>query len=116
MLPSGGIIHEITGTDDERSGPDTSGGDGGRGGKGAAMYLRSEGRIVELPAVQVGRVVNTVGAGDALFSAFVHYYAKGFGPIECLKRAQFFASAKICVSGASKGFITEQKIEELLWN
>ena len=88
----------------------------GRGGKGAAIFLRGEDRIIELPAVQVGPIVNTVGAGDALFSAFLHYYAKGLEPQECLKRAQIFASAKIGVSGASKGFITEQKIEELLWN
>lgn len=88
----------------------------GRGGKGAAMYLRDEDRIIELPAVQVGAVVNTVGAGDALFSAFLHYFAKGLEPLECLKRAQVFASAKIGTSGASRGFVTEQRIEELLWN
>lgn len=88
----------------------------GRGGKGAAMYLRSSGRIYELPAVRVGKVVNTVGAGDALFSAFVHYFAKGLEPMECLKRAQIFASAKIGVSGASKGFISEAAVEELIWN
>ena len=88
----------------------------GRGGKGAAMYLRSSGRIYELPAVRVGKVVNTVGAGDALFSAFVHYFAKGLEPMGCLKRAQIFASAKIGVSGASKGFISEAAVEELIWN
>ena len=88
----------------------------GRGSKGAAMYLREEDRIIEMPAVHVGAVVNTVGAGDALFSAFIHFYAQGLAPIDCLKRAQVFASAKIGVSGASKGFVTEQRIEELLWS
>ena len=88
----------------------------GRGSKGAAMYLREEDRIIEMPAVHVGDVVNTVGAGDALFSAFIHFYAQGLAPIDCLKRAQVFASAKIGVSGASKGFITEQRIEERLWS
>ena len=88
----------------------------GRGSKGAAMYLRDEDQILELPAVHVGDVVNTVGAGDALFSAFIHFYAKGLAPIDCLKRAQIFASAKIGVSGAAKGFVTEQTVEELLWN
>lgn len=85
----------------------------GRGSRGAAMYLREEGLFYELPAVTVGHVVNTVGAGDALFSGFVHYFAKGFHPLEALKRAQLFASEKICVSGASKGFVTETEIEEL---
>ena len=83
----------------------------GRGGKGASMYLKAEGRFYELPAVQVGQVVNTVGAGDALFSSFVHYYAKGMEPLEALARAQVFASAKIRVSGASKGFVSEEEVE-----
>lgn len=86
----------------------------GRGSKGAAMYLKTEDRFVELPAVQVGPVVNTVGAGDALFSSFVHFYAKGLPPVEALIRAQTFASAKIGVSGASKGFITEEQIDDLV--
>lgn len=86
----------------------------GRGGKGAAMYLRDEDRIIELPAVQVGTVVNTVGAGDALFSAFIHYYAKGMHPVDALNRAQAFASAKIRVSGASRGFITEKELEQII--
>ena len=38
----------------------------GRGAEGAAMYLREENRIFALPAVQVGEIVNTVGAGDAI--------------------------------------------------
>ena len=83
----------------------------GRGGKGAAMYLKEEDRIIELPAARVGEVVNTVGAGDALFSAFVHYYAKGYHPVDALARAQVFASAKIRVSVASKGFVTEAEVE-----
>lgn len=86
----------------------------GRGGKGAAMYLREENRIIEQPAVRVGEIVNTVGAGDALFSAFVHYYAKGLHPAAALQRAQIFASAKIGVSGASKGFVTEAEIERMI--
>lgn len=88
----------------------------GRGGKGAAMYLKSTGGIYELPAAQVGEIVNTVGAGDALFSSFLHYYAKGLSPLECLTRAQLFAAAKIRVSGASKGFVTEEEIEVLYAN
>lgn len=84
----------------------------GRGAKGAAMYLRETGQIIEMPAASVGTVVNTVGAGDALFSAFLHFYAKGFSPVDALQRAQVFAAHKIKVSGASKGFVTEQVIEE----
>ena len=61
----------------------------------------------------MGQVVNTVGAGDALFSAFVHYFAEGFPPLEALLRAELFASAKIRANGAAKGFITAGELEEL---
>lgn len=89
----------------------------GRGSEGALMYLRDDNWFHEMPAAHVGEVVNTVGAGDALFSAFLHFYAKGLHPVECLKRAQIFASAKIRVSGASRGFVTEQEVEEIFsWN
>lgn len=84
----------------------------GRGAQGAAMYLRENGQIIDMPAVSVGTVVNTVGAGDALFSAFLHYYAKGLAPLDALYRAQIFAAHKITVSGASNGFISEQTVEE----
>lgn len=83
----------------------------GRGSRGAAMYLRSEDRIHEMPAACLGGVVNTVGAGDALFSAFIHFIARGLAPLESLRRAQIFAAAKIRTSGASKGFITGEALE-----
>jgi len=85
----------------------------GRGAQGAAMYLREENQIRFMPSFHVGEVVNTVGAGDSLFSAFLHYYAQGMPPMECLLRAQIFASAKIGVSGAGRGFIPPERVEEL---
>ena len=88
----------------------------GRGSRGAAMYVRGEDRIHDLPAARVGEVVNTVGAGDALFSAFVHYSAKGLSPVAALVRAQVFAAAKIGTSGASRGFVTEETLEKLCQN
>ena len=86
----------------------------GRGGKGAALYLRETGAITEMPAANVGPVVNTVGAGDALFSGFLHFYAKGHSPEEALRRAQVFAAHKITVTGASNGFVTEEIVEQSL--
>lgn len=85
----------------------------GRGGRGAAIYLREEQCIYELPAAHVGPVVNTVGAGDALFSAFLHYTADGYEPVEALVRAELFASAKIAVSGAAQGFAAADEMERL---
>lgn len=83
----------------------------GRGARGAAIYRRETDDIKELDAVKVERPVNTVGAGDALFSAFLHYYAKGLDALEALQRAQIFAAHKITVSGGANGFVTEEQIE-----
>ena len=78
----------------------------GRGNKGAMMYTRNDDMIRVFPGVELGKVVNTVGAGDALFSAFVNYYSKGFTPIDAINRAQIFASYKIGFNGAANGFIS----------
>lgn len=86
----------------------------GMGKKGALMYEKETQSFISLPSVHVGEVVNTVGAGDALFSAFVHFYAKGLAPAECLRRAQYFASYKIGFDGAAVGFADEATIEKLL--
>ena len=88
----------------------------GRGAKGAAMYLRETGQITEMGAFSAGQVVNTVGAGDALFSSFLHFYAKGWHPREALRRAQIFAARKITVSGAPNGFVTEEIVEGDVYN
>lgn len=85
----------------------------GQGDKGVMLYVRKEEALYHIDAVNTCKVVNTVGAGDALFSSFVHYYMKGESPVEALKRAEIFASYKIGTDGAAKGFIDEEKIEEL---
>lgn len=84
----------------------------GMGARGALLYDR--GSFSLIPAVATRPVVNTVGAGDALFSAFVHFYVKDHNAVEALKRAVVFASYKIGESGASKGFLSEAALTELL--
>ena len=86
----------------------------GRGVKGAAIYRRETGSVVDVPSFKVEKVANTVGAGDALFSGFLHYYLKGLSPIDALIRAQLFAAMKIRENGASKGFVSESEIEKML--
>lgn len=86
----------------------------GMGNKGALMYVKEENKFYELPAVNIKEVVNTVGAGDALFSSFIHFYAKGLKPIDCLKRAEVFAAYKIGYDGASVGFTDEQTVEKIV--
>lgn len=83
------------------------------GKDGAMMRLRDDGETYQYPAVDVRPVVNTIGAGDALFSAFVHGYAAHLSPQEALKRALVFAGYKIGVRSASEGFLSSQRLEEL---
>lgn len=85
----------------------------GQGGYGALMYVRGEDKFYDLTAVRVGEIVNTVGAGDALFSSFVSLYLAGTSTLESLKRAELFASAKICANGAAEGFVSRNRLEEL---
>lgn len=84
----------------------------GQGSKGATIYVRKEEALYHIDAVNTRKVVNTVGAGDALFTAFIHYYVNNESPIEALKRAVIFASYKIGTDGAAKGFIEEKRIDE----
>ena len=85
----------------------------GCGSRGALLYRRDNDSCLFQPASPVGKVVNTVGAGDALLSAFVSQWVRGFPPEECLRRAQLFAAAKITQSGASNGFLSASGLEAL---
>lgn len=86
----------------------------GMGKSGAMLFERSSNHVLRLSACQNIKVVNTVGAGDALFAAFLHYTAKGLSAVDALKRAQVFAAVKIGHNGASKGFCSEAEIESIL--
>ena len=84
----------------------------GCGKEGALLYDRDKNKIYRLSAVNIGKVINTVGAGDALFTAFIHYYMKGFNCLDALAYAEVFAAIKIKNNGASIGFCSEQEVEE----
>lgn len=88
----------------------------GRGAEGTAIYTRESDSVKAFPAFKTKNVVNTVGAGDSLFSAFLHYYANGYEVYEALRRAQIFASHKITCNGASNGFLTEKEIDKIAEN
>ncbi|MBQ8707705.1 MAG: carbohydrate kinase family protein [Succinivibrionaceae bacterium] len=83
----------------------------GMGAKGAMIYQRQGNRFLHRPACSIGVTVNTVGAGDALFSSFMHFYLKNGDPDEALDRAQLFAALKIRTTGAASGFVTEEELE-----
>ena len=85
----------------------------GMGKNGSMMYVKEDNKFYYVSAIDVGTIVNTVGAGDALFAGFIHYYAKGYTPLEALERATLVASHKICYNGGAVGHPTEEKVEEL---
>lgn len=82
----------------------------GMGADGAMFYERSRGIVAVQQAVKPSKVVNTIGAGDALLSAFAYFYTKGLPASESLSLAQKFASIKIGVSGAANGFVSEEEL------
>ena len=88
----------------------------GQGEKGALLFDGTTEQFYFVKSVYTRPIVNTVGAGDALFSSFVHYYLKGLKPHQCLEKAVYFASYKIGESGGAKGFVSENKLEEIIKN
>ena len=85
----------------------------GLGAEGALLGIRRERFLKRLPAVQTRPIVNTIGAGDALFSAFVHGYAATGDPYVSLQQAVVFASYKIGETSASQGFLDEAALVRL---
>jgi sugar/nucleoside kinase (ribokinase family) len=85
----------------------------GLGAEGALLSVKETGLLQRFPAVYTRPVDNTLGAGDALFSAFVHFHAAEYGPAEALSRAMVFASYKIGESGASRGFLSEDEVNRI---
>jgi ribokinase len=85
----------------------------GLGAQGALLGVRRDNFLERLPAVRTRPVVSTIGAGDALFSAFLHHYAASGDPYAALQRAMVFASYKIGEASASQGFLDEAALEEI---
>ena len=85
----------------------------GLGSKGALLAARQDHILERLPAVATRPVISSIGAGDALFSCFIHYYAKTRDPYLSLQRAMVFASYKIGERGAADGFLDEASLERL---
>ena len=88
----------------------------GMGAQGALMYNRESGDISVHEARRTREIINTVGAGDALFSAFIFFYSKSGNPYESIENAIYFASYKIGEDGGANGFLTEQELINLFGN
>ncbi len=85
----------------------------GLGKKGALLAVRKDDFVGRFPAVQVRPVLNTIGAGDALFSAFLHAYLQSANPYDALRKAILFAGYKIGGISAADGFLTAAELDKL---
>lgn len=82
----------------------------GLGAEGALLAVQGE-APQRVPAVFTRPVVNTIGAGDALFAAFLHGYTQTGDPYLALRKAVVFASYKIGAAGAAEGFLDAEGVE-----
>jgi len=80
------------------------------GENGLLIFTRENNQIKHYPAVKTRDVVNTIGAGDALFSAFIYFYNKTKNAHYSIEKAIIFASYKIGESGGAKGFLSEAEL------
>ena len=83
----------------------------GRGNKGALLYEGRNSYLAHVPAVETRPVINTIGAGDALFTSFCHCYLQSENALEALRKAVVFASYKIGEATAAEGFLTDVELE-----
>jgi ribokinase len=58
-------------------------------------------------------VVSTIGAGDALFSAFLHSYLQARDPLKSLRKAMVYASYKIGAASAADGLLDQTGLDNL---
>lgn len=85
----------------------------GMGKKGALLYEGRSSYLAHVPAIDTRPIINTIGAGDALFTSFCHCYLQSSDPLLALRKATVFASYKIGEATAAEGFLTASALDEL---
>ncbi|MCR5733548.1 MAG: carbohydrate kinase family protein [Lachnospiraceae bacterium] len=91
----------------------------GQGSKGLILYDKNKNINVHYDTVTTNEVVNTAGAGNALFACFLHFYQETGDSVLSIKNAMLFASYKIGYMGTSNGFMTVDQLiqwRDLIWN
>jgi ribokinase len=85
----------------------------GLGENGCLLGEHDRNEAEHIPAVNTRPVQNTIGAGDALFSAFLHAFFRGDSAGVALEKAVVFASYKIGAVSAADGFLDAAGLEDL---
>lgn len=90
----------------------------GQGAGGLVLYDKGKNIIAHYNTVKTHDTVNTAGAGNALFSCFLHFYNETHDSVFAVKNALLFASYKVGFMGTSNGFMTPEQIAQwrnLIW-
>lgn len=90
----------------------------GQGAKGLTIFSRDDDLLAHYKPVKTNEIVNTSGAGNSLFSCFLHCYVSSGDAVHAIKNALLFASYKIGYMGTSNGFLKEDELEHwyrLIW-
>ena len=90
----------------------------GQGADGLTIFSRDDDLLAHYRPVKTTEIVNTAGAGNSLFSCFLHCYIKSGDAVHSIKNALLFASYKIGYMGTSHGFLTEEELDRwyhLIW-
>ncbi|WP_341677458.1 carbohydrate kinase family protein [Niveibacterium sp. SC-1] len=85
----------------------------GLGAKGALLSERGQ-ALLHVPAAAPQGVVNTVGAGDALFSAFIDQHLRGHAAPVALRNAVLYAGIKVAHNGATEGLMDREAFAQML--
>jgi sugar/nucleoside kinase (ribokinase family) len=84
----------------------------GLGPDGCLLGLR-DGTLIAAPAIVSRGVVNTSGAGDALFASFLHGWLATGNPVGALESAAMYAGWKIGDSFPGASLLTESDLAKL---
>jgi len=85
----------------------------GCGPDGAIGRVRGEPNAFTAVAASPRPILSTVGAGDALFAAFLDGHLRGLDPRHALARACLYAGWKIGARGAAQGLLTAAELDAL---
>jgi sugar/nucleoside kinase (ribokinase family) len=85
----------------------------GLGANGALLCVKHDQSVEHIPAAHIGTVRNTIGAGDALFAAFVHCYLQSANPYDAIRRAVVFAAYKVSSVLSADGLLDSVGLERL---
>lgn len=78
-------------------------------------YMKYDNSYFQMPIYpDIAPPYERTGAGDAFFSTFVSYLAKGYDAPYAIKRAPINSASVVLKVGAQEGLLNEEKLEEYL--